>query len=686
MAKQRKSPKRRAVRRRAVVPEDLNRFHLVGDPQISPDGQQVLVRVQHVEDNQYTSDLWMVGADAARAFTSGGTDCQGCWSPDGATVAFVSRREDDHPQLFLIPATGGEATQLTRFPEGEIAGIRWAPDGQRIGVCFRATDSEWTDTEKKRRDEHNLSEPPRVLDDPFYRLDGEGYFNGQRYALYVVDVETGKHRRVFARGRRGVVDFSWSPCSEELLAVANTSRQPWLTPWKDELFRIDVRSAKAHRVRDVPTGSKQSPVWAPDGQSIAFAGHQGRQLWGSQNLNVFVYDVQSGQTRDLTGGDDYCLGAVTLSDTAEASFGASLQWTPDGKQLITNFGWHGATVVASIAISSGQVKVLTAAEATTAVGNLSQDGRRLAAAVSDVATLPEAGVCCLSHSATRANVEIWSDFNRSYLQETELGPVETHWVESADGTRVHTWVIKPPSAQARGVYPAVVQVHGGPHTQYGFAFFHEFRVLAAAGYVVVYSNPRGSKGYGETHCDAIRGAWGQKDWDDVQAVGQFVRDLPYVDAEHVGIMGGSYGGYMTNWAIGHTTDFAAAVTDRCVSNLVSMAGSSDLPLVPGGGYWPGNSWDDTQAIWDQSPMKYMGQVRTPTLIIHSEGDLRCNVEQSEQVFAALQVRGVPSRFVRYPRSTSHGMSRCGPPDLRMHRLRQILDWLQRFLKSAEGKP
>lgn len=684
MAKQRKPRPRRAVRQRPVVAEDLNRFHLVGDPQISPDGLRVLVRLQHVEDNEYTSNLWMVGGDGARAFTSGGSDRQGRWSPDGDTVAFVSQREEDHPQLFLIPATGGEATQLTRLPEGSIAGVQWAPDGRWIAMGFRVTDSEWTEAEQKRRDELNLSEPPRVLDDPFYRLDGEGYFNGQRYALYVVDVATGKHRRVFARGRRGVVEFSWSPCSGELLAVANTSRQPWLRPWKDDLFRIDVRSGKARRIPDVPAGSKQCPVWSADGSAIAFAGQQGRQLWGSQNLNVFVHDVQSGQTRNLTGDDDYCLGAVTLSDTAEASFGAALHWTPDGKHLITNFGWRGATVVASIGISSGQVKVLTAADTTISAGNLSQDGRRLGVAASDVGTLPEAGVCCLSHQSTRANVEIWSNFNRTYVRETDLAPVESHWVESADGTRVHTWVIKPPAVQARRVYPAVLQVHGGPHTQYGYAFFHEFRVLAAAGYVVVYSNPRGSKGYGESHCDAIRGAWGQKDWEDVQAVSQFVRDLPYVDAERVGIMGGSYGGYMTNWAIGHTTEFAAAVTDRCVSNLVSMAGSSDLPLIPGGGYWPGNSWDDTRAIWDQSPMKYMGQVRTPTLIIHSEGDLRCNVEQSEQVFAALQARGVPSRFVRYPRSTSHGMSRCGPPDLRVHRLKQILDWLQRFLKTTDG--
>ncbi|MGH7127406.1 MAG: alpha/beta hydrolase family protein, partial [Planctomycetaceae bacterium] len=184
--------------------------------------------------------------------------------------------------------------------------------------------------------------------------------------------------------------------------------------------------------------------------------------------------------------------------------------------------------------------------------------------------------------------------------------------------------------------------------------------------------------YGEQHCASIRGCWGATDWEDVQAVVQYMKTEPYIDRQRMGIMGGSYGGYLTNWAIGHTDDFAAAITDRCVANLVSMVGSSDLPLVPGE-YWEGNSWDNTKELWNQSPLKYFGNVKTPTLIIHSEGDLRCNVEQAEQVFAALKLRGIPTRFVRYPASTSHGMSRGGPPDLRIHRLNEILDWWRKHL-------
>ncbi|RYG28536.1 S9 family peptidase, partial [bacterium] len=217
---------------------------------------------------------------------------------------------------------------------------------------------------------------------------------------------------------------------------------------------------------------------------------------------------------------------------------------------------------------------------------------------------------------------------------------------------------------------------------YGWVFFPEFQTLAAEGYAVVYSNPRGSKGYGEAFCKAIQGDWGNKDWLDIQAVTKWAKAHPAIDPERVGILGGSYGGYMTNWAIGHSREYKAAITDRCVSNLVSMAGNSDFPSNKDG-YFKGTAYGDLEAIrelWRQSPLSAFEGVTTPTLVIHSEGDLRCNVEQGEEVFSALKLQGVPTRFVRYPRTTSHGMSRSGPNDLRIHRLNEMVAWFAKYLK------
>lgn len=214
------------------------------------------------------------------------------------------------------------------------------------------------------------------------------------------------------------------------------------------------------------------------------------------------------------------------------------------------------------------------------------------------------------------------------------------------------------------------------------SYFHEFQCLAAAGYVVVFSNPRGSKGYGESWVRAIAGHWGCMDWEDIRSVKDWMKTLPFVDPGRLGVIGGSYGGYLVNWTVGHTDDFRAAITDRCVSNLVSKSLNSDYPYFPGK-YWKGRPYGDLEAIadlWRDSPIAYFDRVQTPMLIIHSEGDLRCNIEQGEQVFTALCERGIPARFVRYPVSTSHGMSRNGPPDLRIHRLNEIMGWWERWLQ------
>ena len=230
-------------------------------------------------------------------------------------------------------------------------------------------------------------------------------------------------------------------------------------------------------------------------------------------------------------------------------------------------------------------------------------------------------------------------------------------------------------------YPLVVYVHGGPHAQYGNTFFHELQWLAAEGYVVLYTNPRGSKGYGEAHTKAIAGNWGSVDFDDIMTATDYACGLDYVDADRTAIMGGSYGGYMTAWAIGHTNRFRCAIADRLVANLCSMSGTCDFPWKPDA-YYKGNAWSDPAALWHSSPLAYAGNITTPLLLIHSDGDLRCPAGQAEEMFAALRLQRKVVEYLRYPAESSHGLSRNGPPDLRLDRLRHNLDWLNRWLKPV----
>ena len=678
------SKKNRAAstKRRQIVPEDLKNFHLVAAPRISPDGKQIVFVKKHVGNkNQYVTNLWIVessGKSGPRQFTSGDKDTSPSWSPDGNQIAFVSGREEHVPQIYTIDARGGEAHALTKFIEGTIGDFRWSPDTKWLAVSFREQDSEWTEAAKKKREDTGQSTPPRVIDDWWYRLDGDGYFINQRFKLYLVNAESGEHRELYAKDTLGAFEFDWSPNSKELVVATNRDKKALVRPWKTELIRIDVASKKLRPIENLPEGPKSHPCWSPDGKWIAYAGRERGEdgPYSTDNLELFVCDNSGKKVRSLTENDDYCLLACAIADTSEATFEPLIRFSSDSKRVFTQIGSHGEMHFASVALSGGDLAFHTKGEAVNDLGNFSDDGKLAALTIGTPTKLAEVAVGHVRRGGFK--IESLSDFNRDLYRKVELAKPESKWITAEDGHKVHVWIIKPPGLKTGRKAPAVLEIHGGPHAQYGCGFFHEFQVLAAAGYSVFYSNPRGSKGYGRDHCAAIRGNWGSVDWVDVQAVTSYMQSCPFVDSKYMGVMGGSYGGYMTNWAIGHCRDFAAAITDRCVSNLVSMSGSSDFPLTPDR-YFPGNAWDKTDDRWRQSPMAYLGNAKTPTLVIHSEGDLRCNVEQGEQVFAALKLLGVPCRMVRYPSSTSHGMSRQGPPDLRIHRLNQILQWWEEYL-------
>ncbi len=669
-------------KKRPIAANDLLEIQFVGDPQMSPDGSRVLFMKKHVNDkNKYVTNLFTVDADgAAVQWTQGDAgNGNGRWSPDGSQIAFVSGREKPASQIYLIPTSGGEARKLTSLPEGGISAIRWSPDGKWIAFTFRETHPDWTEKAKKEREEKGLSTPPWEIDDPWYRLDGDGYFGGQRWAICVVDAATGEHRKVYDKAAVDWYSFDWAPDSKRLAVIHPASKNPLFEPDNDQVYIVDLKGG-AKQIKGLPKGAKGSVRWSPDGKWIAYVGcFDPDDLWGVKNQRLYVVSPDGGEPRCLTEKDDYCLAAATLSDTKEASFDAALEWAPDSQALYVQVGWHGEQQLGIVPIGKGGTEVLTKGKHSITVGSVSGDGSKVGCLWGDATHLPEVGILDLDKPDGKPKV--LTGFNKAFHAKVQLSEPEEHWVDSTDKAKVQAWVLKPAGFDPKKKYPAVLEIHGGPHCQYGWTFFHEFQFLAANGYVVVYSNPRGSKGYGEKFCAAIRGDWGNKDWADVQAVTKFIQGLPFVDAKRMGVMGGSYGGYMTNWVVGHTNAYKAAITDRCVSNLVSMAGNSDFPINKNG-YFQGIAYGDIkdiEALWRQSPLAYFKKAKTPMLIIHSEGDLRCNVEQAEQVFNALRAEGVESRLVRYPRETSHGLSRSGPADLRMHRLGEIVGWWNRQL-------
>lgn len=668
--------------RAPIRPEDLLGLIGCSDAQISPDGDRVLFTRSRIEGLRVLRDLWVVDADGrsdARPLTCGGHDRHGRWSPDGTRIAFIRGGDPaaGRPQLALLEFSGGEARTVTELPEGSLREFQWSPDGRGLAFVHRRLGEERTVAARAEREREGRSDPPRIVEDPWYRLDGDGYFLGDRHRLLWLELESGRVRTLFDRDRLGDFSFDIAPDGRSIAVTANTSKSAVLDSWKTDLLRIDLRSGRVSKIA-APAGPKQSVRFSPDGRWLAMAARTGEDgLYSTRNLGLWVGPANGrGRWRELIGDRDWCLMATTLSDSREASFAAALQWTPDSRRILAKIGWQGSGRIATIPLDGTAARFATAEGVELSMGNQSRDGRRLALAFGDATTPDEIAVGEVGRSSIR--VSSLTEFNAAFVASRSIAAPIEHWVESTDGVRVQVWELRPPGVAKSTRTPAILEVHGGPHAQYGMTFFHEFQCLANAGYTVFFSNPRGSKGYGESFCGAIRGSWGGKDWDDVSAVLAFIRGRANVDSRRVGIMGGSYGGYMTNWAIAHDHGLRAAITDRCVSNMVSMQGNTDHYSRPDR-YWVGAPWDRPEALWQSSPIAHFKGVRTPTLIIHSEGDLRCNIEQSEQVHAALVAQNVPTRFVRYPASTSHGMSRNGPPDLRIHRLHEILAWWRKWM-------
>ncbi len=679
---------------RPITIGDLRRIVSVGSATVSPDGTTVaFVHKLACRKNDYRSTIYTVPADASappKQFTNGLKDTQPAFSPDGTTIYFAAKR-DGRQQIHAIPTNGGEATQLTHLPEGTIRDFHVSPAGDRIALAFRSTDPERTIDAAEQRKHNHASDPPKIIDSLWHKLDGDGYFGDRRFRLYLIDTSTGEHSVLDNTDTLGTFAFCFSPDGKHIAITTNRHKRAALEPKHTELRIIDRSTGNARTVEGQPAGPKTHPRWSPDGKSIAYAGREGDDpIYSSHNLELFITTPAGGPARSLTRAHDHCLLALSLVDIAEAEFNPWLEFSPDSKHVFYRLGLEGQTHLASLSRRGGQPTIHTlrkrqppAEQTPCAISPNNKHAIISRCTPTDpphLITWPIELSSSTNSSKRAAKPKALTHFNEHFTEARITAQPEDLAVTSDDGTPVHTRIILPPAEHDTTTkLPAVLMVHGGPHAQYGAGFIHEFQCLAGAGFVVVFANPRGSKGYGEDFCNAIRGDWGNKDWQDIQAVIHAMQHHPRIDPARMAIAGGSYGGYIVNCAIARSNAFAAAVSDRCVTDLPSHLGTTDH-VQQAGRYFPGRFFDDTEQLKRMSPLAEFASAKTPTLLIHSEGDLRCSIGQSEQAFTALQLLGVPSRLVRYPASTSHGMSRNGPPDLREHRLNQILDWLTRYTR------
>jgi dipeptidyl aminopeptidase/acylaminoacyl peptidase len=665
-------------KKRLITAEDLYKFQLLNEARISPDGRYVVysqLRVDAKTEKKY-SNLWVVSTEARaeRQFTHGDqSDTMPRWSPDGRQIAFLSNRADkeEPAQIYIIPFSGGEARQLTEI-EGEIGDFAWSPDGRRLVCTARKTDPEAAER-KKDEQKKKLGVVSRHYDRVFYKLDGYGYLPKERWHLWVIDARSGRARQITDHPVYDELYPAWSPDGKWIAFTSNRSENPDFNPDEVDLFVFPAEGGEQRRV-PTPVGDKGLPGFSPDGKWIAYFAQEGKEQ-PYRNYGLWVVPADGSKpARDLTGSHDLHVTSMTINDLGHPEL-MPPTWSNDGGRLFFPVALHGSSVLMSVAVDGSDLQTVIGEGGVVGSFSFDRDQKRLAyfhGRIDDPCRV------YVQDMETKAS-QLVTRVNKALLQGIDLGEVETVWIKGSEGNDLQGWILKPPGFDPSRKYPSILEIHGGPLTQYGYFFMHEFYYLAAQGYVVHFSNPRGGRGYGEAHASAIWGDWGSVDYADLMAWTDHVAGLPYIDPARMGVTGGSYGGYMTLWIIGHTQRFMAAAAQRSVSNFVSEWGSSDFNWSFQVELKTGAPFEDLQKYWDMSPMKYIGNARTPTLIIHSENDLRCPIEQSEQAFVALKRIGVESEMVRFP-DEFHGLSRTGRTDRRIVRLNHILRWFDKYMK------
>lgn len=675
---------------RSITIEDLYKIKFSSRPRISPDGKRVAYVLTDIDGQRHTyhSSLWVasVADGERRRFTTGPANASSpAWSPDGKWLAFVSEREGEggslnpqeqkkrgkgKPQIWLLPVDGGEAYQLTFMEHGASAPV-WSPDGKY--VLFAAQ----TGPADEQTEEGKPLPKVHVIDQLWYRLDGVGYIYERRTHLFLVE-KTGGEPVQLTDGDWDDGDVAWSPDGTQIAFASDRSEDRWRWPGAD-VYVLPINDKQAGEPRCL-TDSKlgcSSPAWSPDGQTLAFLG---TPKWrGAGQTYLYTQPISADRAEPTSLSRDFAGSCSdwTNSDIGDEHLAPAPIWSADGKTLYVLASLNGASRVFSLSATGSNVEPQVLTPGDIHVRDFSSDQATdiLALLVGDPTHPQEIFVCSTTQKGELRPI---SHANDAFLSELTLSTPEIISYTGADGWPIEGWIMKPQDFDPAKKYPLVVEIHGGPNTQYGYGFFHEMQLLVAQGYVVFYCNPRGSIGYGYKFSNAVRGAWGEKDSTDIMNGLEEVVKQGYIDEQRLAVTGGSYGGFMTNWLVGHYDRFKVAATDRCVSNMASMFGSSDIGWDLGEDNLDTTPWEDLDKYMHMSPITYVKNITTPLLIIHSEQDLRCSIEQSEQLFTALKWMKRDVKFVRFE-GQSHGLSRGGHPRSRLERLRHITSWFAKYL-------
>jgi len=646
---------------------DLER---VGDAQISPNGSQVIYTRSWVDQqaDRMSSALWIMDADGSRhRFMRKGSNAR--WSPSGDRILFIAQGDNEKPQIFIRWMDDeGAVSQVTRVNVTP-SSPEWSPDGQQIAfVAIVPAESSWKIDLPAAPEGAEWSKPPRILDRIHYRQDRVGFTDPGFSHLFVVPASSGTARQL-TDGERNVgaqfdglfsgAALSWSPDSQAILFDG------WMDSNGDDIYRrshvysINIQSEEIAQLTS-EAGFWTSPAVSADGRQIAYTGYLASEA-SYEMPRIHLMDADGGNARQVSDEFDHPAG--------------TLRWADNNRGVYFNAQNDGYVNVFHMSLN-GDVRAVTTGKHTMSLDSINA---RTSTGVGVAASYYEPGDVHSYSLNGRGEPRKLTDVNSDLLLGKTLGQHEEIWYEASDGNRAHGWIVKPPDFDAEKEYPLLMEIHGGPFGMYMGRFNFQYQVFAANGFVVVYTNPRGSTGYGETYAQAIDHAYPSVDYLDLMGGVDAVIAQGYIDEKRMYVGGCSGGGVLSSWVIGHTDRFAAAAVRCPVSNWMSMMGTTDIPNFTFS-FFEKPFWEDPTDWLKHSSVMYVGNVKTPTAVMTGEQDMRTPMSQSEEYYAALKFMGVPAKLLRF-NDQYHGTG--SKPSNYMRTILYMMSWYNKYTLDGE---
>ena len=658
---------------RAFTPRDVFSLAQAGDVQVSPDGKRVAYTRASgdIMVDGDRNEIWLIDVASGKQTPLGVPgSSRPRWSPDGSRLAYAARAEGQKPQIAVRWMDTGTTATITALPESP-SDMAWSPDGRAIGfTMFEPGEPAKLGTPAAKPDGAKWADPIKVIGAVRYRADGAGYLRPGYTHVFVVPADGGAARQLTFGDYDDGRGVSWSADGRRLLIAASRGKDPERDPLNSDIYAVDAATG-AMTALTTRQGPDEEPVASPDGRLIAYTGFDDKLL-GYQNHQLSVMNPDGSGARVLTAGFDRNLG--------------NPQWAADGRAIYASYADHGVTKVARVGLD-GSVTTVASGLASGELdrpyssGDFSVSKSGMIAVTMGDATHP-GDVAVVSRGGGLRRL---TDLNAGLLASKTLGTVTPLTVtSSAGGLPIDAWMVTPPDFDPSRKYPLILEIHGGPFASYGPVWSTDDQLYAAAGYIVVYANPRGSTSYGEEFANKIHHNYPSEDYDDLMSVVDAAIARGNVDPNALYVTGGSGGGLLTSWIVGKTDRFRAAVAQKPVIDWTSEVLTTD-GYTSMARYWFGKlPWEDPQQYWRRSPLSLVGNVKTPTAVMVGEDDHRTPPGEAEQFYAALQIRAVPTMLIRVP-GASHGSYADRPSQLIAENA-AILAWFDRYRGAGATKP